>query len=454
MRRTSRRLAVVAIAVVVAVIGSSGVAQATVPGHLDPLWGTGGIVEENVDGYVAYCTVPRYGSWPCGPMPRVADLLARDDRVVAVSPWRAGPTSTQKVEVVAFDARGVRDASFGIDGKVFLDSDASLSAMRVLAGPGDTTLVAWQDGTGIYVVRLLGNGAVDVSFGGSGAVRLPLSSGASSLSWLLPEVGPGGSLTFAARRVSPVSEVIVLRLGADGRLDATFGVGGLASFGVAPLPHLPPRDLVVRPDGRVVVLLSSGAGSYGTSALVALGTDGRLDATFGFGGIYVPFSGMPADEIALDRDGRLTVLATLEDLTGVNGWRTVVLTRLTDRGVVDLSFGVGGSFVLPYTQSVLVRGSELVIDGSGDPVFALEIGLLGVGTFAGVGRLNILGQLDLTFGNLTPGTSMIRSLPAFTALAVAPSGDIVGGTDRASGVPTCQMFCRELVLARLDGNGG
>src|SRR4029079_16885854 len=87
---------------------------------------------------------------------------------------------------------------------------------------------------------------------------------------------------FAAARYLP-----------DGRLDATFGDGGLAAVGFSEYSNDVLGDLLVQADGRIVLggitvpQDPAGDSVLGDVALARLTAGGTVDATFGDGGRVV-----------------------------------------------------------------------------------------------------------------------------------------------------------------------
>jgi len=186
--------------------------------------------------------------------------------------------------------------------------------------------------------------------------------------------------------------------------------------------------------------------------LIAIATDGDLDATFGSGGkVQLPQAGgyhgtwMPTD-VAVQSNGKIII----------SGWTDQGLTdcfvlRLNSNGSLDTSFGGANGFQPGYAglgnckyTGVAVRSDDTII--AGGP---------GVGytpTPSIVGRFTANGSPDLTFGSsgsvfLSPGSG--DQAVVVNRLVLDDSGNIV-----ATGSYTESSNAVDFYLARVTANGG
>jgi len=245
---------------------------------------------------------------------------------------------------------------------------------------------------------------------------------------------------------------------ADGTLDPSFGVDGLARAGITD-GDLQPSGCrpVVQPDDKIVICgtrLSNGAS--GSDFLVArFNADGSLDTTFGNAGLMtIDFdhgAGTDqADGIALQSDGSIVVAGTTR-ATGSSS-RTFAVARLTNAGALDASFGAGtGQATIEFTGSagddqaytvavqpddkILIAGSTATMTGSDVAVVRLLADGFADTGFGDAGRV--------TFGFGLPGATAQadnangvaidaqgRIVVAGTANASAPSAEIRFGVAR------------------------
>jgi uncharacterized delta-60 repeat protein len=228
-------------------------------------------------------------------------------------------------------------------------------------------------------------GTLDRDFGNNG--RLFTVSDLSGSWWqakAVSAVGQGGSILVATQRpelsyrpgIGPELEVQLRRYLPNGRIDTSFGNGGLVRVHTAPELGLSLTDLSVDSQGRAVLIGTSYAPptSYmapyplgyvhpSFATVIRYGTDGRLDTSFGGGdGIALfdfdlpaepPFEkpGVLAMQGGVDPQGRVVVLAAQQGIgagEGHSAWVTPIklVARLTPSGDLDPTFGEGGVYSL------------------------------------------------------------------------------------------------------------
>jgi len=155
---------------------------------------------------------------------------------------------------------------------------------------------------------------------------------------------PGGRLLLAGTASTNESRAVLFRLRADGSFDPSFGKGGtvIRSFGASGRCRV--NQMVLRPDGRILLagqVMSRPNESPRTEALAVMRllANGRKDRGFGRRGLVVKRLGQRsyASALAIEGNGRIVV-----------GGRVLgekpreVLLRLTANGRLDRSFGRGG----------------------------------------------------------------------------------------------------------------
>lgn len=162
-------------------------------------------------------------------------------------------------------------------------------------------------------------------------------------------IAPDGRLVvsfYGTAQGSPNGDWFVARFDPDGGFDVDFGDAGIASTGMAFDSVTFTRDVVVRPNGRIVV---SGTDDN-LVELVQLTTAGKPDATFDGDGRVTTFvtdvNGSRGATLAVLPDGRLALAAL--DLGGEAGFRVGVI-RLLVNGAHDDSFGFQGRRYLGFT---------------------------------------------------------------------------------------------------------
>jgi uncharacterized delta-60 repeat protein len=163
------------------------------------------------------------------------------------------------------------------------------------------------------------------------------------------------------------------------------------------------------------------------TAAPAAAAPGDLDSRFASGGIFTGsfLTTFPGNEdsqkVAIDSQGRVVVVATLEKPPVGNPPRSINVLRLTPQGAPDTSFGSGGQLTLPFTD---VRLGGLVIDAQDRPVIAATSGQLPNGQVA-LMRLTTGGQPDTTFSG---DGQVIAGLPGAAYYGPEPSGLAIDST--------------------------
>ncbi len=249
----------------------------------------------------------------------------------------------------------------------------------------------------------------------------------------------------------------------DGRLDPTFGVEGTATTEFEMSNYAVPA-LTLQPDGKLIVAGDGLVGRKFAFALVRYLPDGRLDATFGLGGTVktdFPGSFASARALAVQPDGKLVAAG----FAVIDGSDHFALARYLPDGSLDPSFGHGGMVTTVVSfgekgrviQGFLNRGAfalEIQPDGKLISVGASE-GLKGRTVFA-LARFLPDGSLDRSFG--TGGTVTTDFGNGGVAFAVVLQPDdkvVVAGTTGIADLSRTGTAwpCEKFALARYLPNG-
>lgn len=192
-----------------------------------------------------------------------------------------GPPCEYEAVVARFDANGQLDPAFGGDGIVKLKLPGGQgNPAEIAVGPGGTITIGLsdvlRDGEAGFsaLARLLPDGSLDQSFGSGGVATLAihlihgmamLPSGALVV---LGEGGPGGQFGSRLVRVEP-----------NGGLDPNFAPSALdETLTVEAGP-------VVGPDGRVYIAGGFGKDPHYGAGVLRLQADGQVDKSFGMAGV-------------------------------------------------------------------------------------------------------------------------------------------------------------------------
>jgi uncharacterized delta-60 repeat protein len=359
------------------------------PGDLDTTFGSGGKKTVNFGGTDA---------------PRVV-LVQPNGRIVVAG--GGGPASSFCV-VRLRAANGTLDPTFGAAGKVVIDfgSDdesaygGALQADGKIVLAGDTRLKP-------AVVRLKANGALDATFDGDG--RKTFSWGAIGRI-TAAVVAPNGKILLGGFSGPEGGNIQVARLNANGKLDTTFGTGGIAGvdfggddFGQA---------LARQADGRILV---AGRSTLAGAVIARLRATGVLDPDFGGDGRVTLPGGGSASAVLVQPDRKIVVAGN------ASGSGAMTVTRLKPDGTPDGTFGTAGTATIDFgSLADLAAGAALQADGR-----IVVAGYTQAAEDVAVARLNANGSPDATFGSAGKATVDFGAATFGNAVALAPKKRIV-----------------------------
>jgi uncharacterized delta-60 repeat protein len=296
------------------------------------------------------------------------------------------------------------------------------------------------------VVRLLADGSLDASFDADGRAMVAMANHSYDEARSVVLQADGKILVAGSNGIDPVYSL--LRLNADGSLDTSFDTDGKALISVGSGYDLA-RSVLVQPDGKILVAGASTTPAHGAAdmSLIRLNADGSLDTSFaGDGSTIIPvgtgFSA--AQSLGLLPDGKILVAGTS---VGSGGTDFTVLCLNAD-GSLDATFGSAGVAQIAISAgSGSDQASSLAVQADGCIVLA---GSSDNGSYYdfSVARLLADGSLDTSFG--TAGTVVIplgsKSAYAYS-VAIQPDGRILVAGNSYNGTGT------DLTVLRLNTDG-
>jgi uncharacterized delta-60 repeat protein len=286
-------------------------------------------------------------------------------------------------------------------------------------------------------------GTLDFSFGNEGIVTSVITEGFNMAKAVT--VQPDGKIVATGHTgFSPDYNVAVVRYNEDGSNDNTFGTNGMIVLSPTTTSDYP-LDIVLQPDGKIVIGGYIWNGSSTDVLLIRLNTNGTTDNTFGTNGIVITDfgnTGEVAEAIALQDDGKILLAGDHND--------RFMLLRYNTNGTLDNTFGTGGR-VSADVGIGGCYGQDLVIQNDG----RILVGGLAFNTAAnytfGIARFDTNGALDVTFGEFGTTTFNIGNGHDFmTAIALQSDGMIIAGGHTWIGN---QPLRYDFAAARLDENG-
>src|SRR5690349_8853397 len=282
---------------------------------------------------------------------------------------------------------------------------------------------------GIGLAAMAAGGVTAVSAGGSPASSAPsVGTAAATVRTAPAAVGRSAGAILVNAQAAAAST--------PGSLDPTFGNGGkvLTDLGVGAGV---PSDAVLQPNGDIVI-----SGGFGVARFLPTG---KLNTTFGSGGLAsAGFAGGEGPQgVALQPDGKIIWVGSQGNPSfPAGGTFSFAVARFTANGTLDTSFGTGGQpsveFFAPpmqgaqeFARAVLVQpDGKILVAGSarqGQIRFAPIQGALA--------RFNANGTLDTSFGT---GGKILSSSGGITALGLDAAGNIFTLPTRAEFSPTGQ----------------
>jgi len=258
----------------------------------------------------------------------------------------------------------------------------------------------------------------------------------------------GSGVKFALARFMP-----------DGSLDASFGNGGRVSTQVGSPPSLDEAfyALALQPDGKIVAVGRSYAGTGYLAAVLRYNANGTLDNTFSGDGRQLDNLGAGNDDayygVAVQADGAIVVGGVAKAAVDYDA----VVARYTAAGALDATFS-GDGFAVLDIGGVDNRANALVLQPDGKVVIAGQTGNAAVDSDFLLARFTTTGTLDAGFG--TNGT-VISAFSTGTdwayTLARQPDGKLVAGGLVTNGTAANIGLARYMTDGTLDptfGNDG
>ena len=290
-----------------------------------------------------------------------------------------------------FTADGSPDRTFGAAGVTTLTGMGSGIEQVAIAPDGGVLAVGFDPNKGAFVDRLTPTGVLDPAFGTGGVVSLPRAEGVA--------VQPDGKILV-------VGLSTVYRLMPNGSRDLGFGVGGAWDLGNYPSGASFLQTVTVLSDGSIL------AGGYdgGSTGLWKLKPSGLPDFSYGTNGastidIEDPYSQSIWSEalhLLPQADGNVLVTG------GIGTHDSPYVARVSAAGVFDRTFATNGvaTFEADFGAATTSDGNAIYVTYSGEsqgPTQITVTKLTNAGvvdpTFGNAGSLTYLGSYDSTIAS-------------------------------------------------------
>jgi uncharacterized delta-60 repeat protein len=410
---------------IAAALAAASVSAALNPGDLDPSFGAGGI--------------------------RIGAFLTSDDLAHG-----ADPDFTSYVAGAAIEGSTSRLFFHnGNTGRTLRIDDPSEGRQVRRLADGSALVVGTRMGSSWQpiLVRYLGSGALDTTFGQAGVVTIVLPAPGSAQGMAL-DLQADGKIVIAAslQLASGDRDMAVLRMNADGSLDATFGVNGLRTIDFRGGYDLA-AAVSVTTDQKILVagLAANSAGQPGGTygfGIARLDSSGSIDPAFGPAGqggrVVIGAGGTGAYANAMRVSGNAIWLAG--NTTNLDSSLSMVVMKLDLNGLPDNAFNGNG---VAKTVGGSGQAASLLPDATG-----VLLGGWENGSFA-MARFNLDGSPDTAFGiNGRASDPAPGQAPGIIALSLGSGGTIVAmGSVPEDADPQRQNLAR-VVYGSSGASGG
>lgn len=298
----------------------------TPDGHLDPSFGTGGIVK----------TIHKTGEDRSS-----ATLVLGDGKIVVAGSLYNN--NAMDFAMVRYQPDGNWDTTFGKRGLIIRSiREGDDAATSMALQPDGKVIVAGSSNNGNYedfaLVRFNYDGSLDRSFGDNGMIISNISSGDDQIAAVALQ--PDGKIVAAG---SSNTDFCVARYLPGGEPDRSFGVNGIVVKSLQNGEDLA-KSVAIQPDGKIVVAGSSFNGDSFDFAIARFTPQGRLDQTFGKEGILLTSVRDGDDKVyamTLQPDGKIIVAGSSDNGSADD----IALMRINSKGSPDESFGNKGVII-------------------------------------------------------------------------------------------------------------
>lgn len=329
--------------------------------------------------------------------------------------------------VARFLPNGAADPSFNSTGRRVFAVNGTGSARSVMLQPDGKILCGGTVYSGVNtafaVVRFLADGTLDTSFNGTGFAITQVSPWLDGIHAMALQ--PDGKIVVAGTasdNSGTNDDMVVARYTSAGVLDTGFNGNGIHIVNTGTGPALA-SAVLLQPDGRIVVAGSQISGLANDFAVIRLNADGTLDAGFGNGGKVVPATA--ADDggraLAAGPGGTLLVGGYAFSSSGAE----FAALRLLPDGRPDASFGQQGRTVAGFGPGSQDLCLSMTVQDNGRVLLSGYVQQAGGSEF-GLLRLEPAGQVDASFG--TSGWRTIAMGGGFAqaaAVALLTDGSVV-----------------------------
>jgi uncharacterized delta-60 repeat protein len=348
--------------------GGPGGHGSSLPGTLDPGFGSAGIVTSSI----------------LGPSDTLADGVAigrQSDGKLVVAGTAQTVGFLTDIAVARYNADGSLDTHFGNKGTVFTTFPGqTVSVSAVAVQPDGKVVVAGtlegfsnNNNTEDFLLeRYNSDGSLDKNFGSNGEVLTDFGPDSFSTASGIAITRNSQIIVSGTTTIDGVSDLGVAQYNTNGSLDKSFGNKGEAVINFGPHTSLvaAKNSVAIQPDGKIVAVVGVSDftnGSVGEVGLARLNTNGKLDAGFRTGGLVTTtFNGLNVSAVAgVALEPGTNAIVVAGTALDPSFSQSVVLARYkASNGSLDTTFGTGGEVVTAPPPSTLTTVAGIAIQPS------------------------------------------------------------------------------------------
>jgi uncharacterized delta-60 repeat protein len=328
-------------------------------------------------------------------------------------------------------AAGDLDSTFGSGGVVttnFGTDAAGANAIAYRASDGSFVAAGYdiQPNHEVFALaKYLSNGSPDPSFGGGTGMVTTKFGHWNAQATAVAIQQTTGTIVVAGFQSPSYNRFAVAEYNPDGTLDTSFSHDGMTTLDFG--DNAEAKAVAILPNNDVVVAgYAANASTGGDFALVRYTDKGKLDPSFGNGGIVTTdFFGSDdaISAMAIQPNGKLVVAGS----TTNHGISEFSVARYNSNGTLDQSFGISGVQFTAFESNPGDEAAAVRLGANGRIVVAgtARKNVSGAQTKFAVARYTANGSLDTSFSTDGKTTTSIGHYAFGYGVGIEPAGGIV-----------------------------
>ncbi|NMH26582.1 T9SS type A sorting domain-containing protein [Flavobacterium silvaticum] len=326
--------------------------------------------------------------------------------------------SNGKMTILRYQTNGTLDSTFGVNGRVsstYTCSFGSPATIKVL--DDGKILVLGRNNSTMLVAKYTAEGSVDTTFGINGIANVSADVAMDSPWARAMELFPDGKIIVTG--ALGTNTIFMMKYDANGLPDATFGTNGRVLTQLEEIPYLYATNSAVQPDGSILVSAINSTSGYGDFCFFKYLANGTLDTGFGTGGFVTTDIGGP---LVTDTPSCIEVLNDGKILVAGYSNLSFVAVRYNADGTLDTTFNTTG-ITTKNVGGIYRSCTDMLVEPDGKIVLAGYIG----DDFGSV-RFNPDGSVDASYGvNGAYKTDFENSYDYGSSIVQQPDGKLIMG---------------------------